>query len=72
MGGGGGGGQGQGVQNPPGKTQVIWVFLWNKQLEYWTPPLEKSWDIPPPGKMLDPSGTLNNFFFEINHWTSVK
>ena len=30
---------GQGVQTPPGKSQVIWVSIGNKQLD--PPPLEK-------------------------------
>ena len=46
-----GGGGGQGVRTPPGKSQVIWVSMGNKQLDppgkSWTPP-------PPPWKMLDP------------------
>ena len=32
---------------PPGKSQVIWDSIGNKQLD-------------PPGKKLDPSGTLKN------------
>ena len=41
---------GQGIQTPPpGKSQVIWVSIGNKQLD----PPEKSWT-PPPWKMLDP------------------
>ena len=31
---------GTGVQTPPGKSQVIWVSIENKQLN---PPPEKSW-----------------------------
>ena len=37
-GGGGGGGGGQGVRTHPGKSQVIWVSIGNKQLD---PFLEK-------------------------------
>ena len=44
--GGGGGGGGKGP-NRPGKSQVIWVSIGNKQLE---PPLEK---VGLPWKMLD-------------------
>ena len=44
-----GGDRGSGPPPPPGKSQVIWVFIGNKQL-----------DPPPPWKMLDPSGTLKN------------
>ena len=46
---------GQGVRTPPGKSQVIWVTIGNKQL-----------DPPPPWKMLDPSGTLKNDIFYLN------
>ena len=35
---GGGGGGGRGSGPPPGKSQVIWVSIGNKQLD---PPLEK-------------------------------
>ena len=41
-------GGGQGVRTPPGKLQVKWVSIRNKQLD------------PPPWKMLDPSGSLKN------------
>ena len=41
--------------DPPGKSQVIWVSIGNKQLD--PPPLEK---VGPPWKMLDPSGNLKN------------
>ena len=42
---------------PPGKSQVIWVSIGNKQLD---PPV-KSWiPPPPPGKCWTPSGTLKN------------
>ena len=36
---------GQGVRTPPGKSQVIWVSIGNKQLD-------------PPWKMLDPFWNL--------------
>ena len=36
---------GQKVRAPPGKSQVIWVSIWNKQLD---PPPGKSWTPPPP------------------------
>ena len=43
---------------PPGKSQVIWVSLGNKQLD--SPP-GKSWTPPPPGKCWTPqAGTLKN------------
>ena len=42
------GGGGAGSTDPPGKSQVIWVSIGNKQLD---PPLEK---VGPPWKMLDP------------------
>ena len=51
---------------PPGKSQVIWVSIGNKQLD---PPPGKSWTPPPPWKMLDP---LLNLDFEIDHLASVK
>ena len=39
-----GGGGGAGGPDPPGKAQVIWVSIGNKQLDppgkSWTPPLE--------------------------------
>ena len=47
------GGGGQGVRTPPGKSQVIWVSIGNKQLD---PPLWKKLD--PPWKMLDPLWNL--------------
>ena len=50
------GGGGQGVLTPPGKSQIIWISIGNKQLDP-PPPLEKVG--PPPRKMLGPSGTLN-------------
>ena len=49
---------------PPGKSQVIWVSIGNKQLDP-PPPLEKDGP-PPPWKMLDPSGTLKNDSFLRN------
>ena len=53
--------------DPPGKSQVIWVSIGNKQLD-------------PPWKELDPPGNVGSppepckmiVFFEINHLTSVK
>ena len=51
--GGGGGGGGQGVQTPPGKSQVIWVSIGNKQ--YIGTPLE---NVGPPL-----TGTLENYSF---------
>ena len=50
------GGGGQGVRTPPGKSQVIWVSIGNKQLDP-TPLLEK---VGPPVKCWTPSGTLKN------------
>ena len=51
---------------PPGKSQVVWVSIGNKQLD----PLEKD---RPPGKCWTPSGTLKMIdFLEIDHLTSVK
>ena len=38
---------GQGVRTPPGKSQVLWVSIGNKQLD-------------PPGKSWTPSETLKN------------
>ena len=55
-----GGGGGQGVCTP-GKSQVIWVSIGNKQLD--PPPLEK---VGPPGKCWTPSGTLKNDRFLLN------
>ena len=46
-----GGGGGAGGPDPPGKSQVIWVSIGNKQLD----PLEK---VGPPWKMLDPLWNL--------------
>ena len=53
------GGQGAGPPPPPGKSQVIWVSIWNKQLD--PPPPGKSWT-PPPGKN-------DRFLYQL---TSVK
>ena len=48
------GGGGAGGPDPPGKSQVIWVSLGNKQLDHpW-----KKLDPPPPWKMLDPLWNL--------------
>ena len=59
--------RGAGGPDPPGKIQVIWVSIGNKQLD----PLEK---VRPPGKCWTPSGTLKKIidFFDINHFTSVR
>ena len=59
---------GQGVRTPPGKSQVIWVSIGNKQLD--PPPWKK---LDPPWKMLDPLWNLEKMidFFEIDHLTSV-
>ena len=46
---------GTGGPDPPGKSQVIWVSIGNKQL-----------DPPPPGKCWTPSGTLKNDSFLRN------
>ena len=52
---------GQGVRTPPGKSQVIWVSIGNKQLDTPPPPPWKKLDPPPPpGKCWTPSGTLKN------------
>ena len=54
---------------PPGKSQVIWVSIGNKQLDppppgkSWTPPLE---NVGPP---LEPSKITD--FFEIDHLASM-
>ena len=45
---------GTGGPDPPGKSQVIWVSIGNKQLD---PPWKK---LDPPGKCWTPSGTLKN------------
>ena len=50
------GGQGVRTPPPPGKPQVIWVSIGNKQLDP-PPPLEK---VGPPWKMLDPLWNLEN------------
>ena len=61
---------GTGGPDPPGKSQVIWVSIRNKQLD---PPPGKSWT-PLPWKMLDPLRNLEKMidFFEIDYLTSVK
>ena len=51
---------GTGVWTPPGKSQVIWVSIGNKQLD---PPGKVG---PPPGKCWAPSGTLKNDSFLRN------
>ena len=63
---------GTGGPDPPGKSQVIWVSIGNKQLD--PPPLEKVGRPPPPWKMFDPLYNLEKMivFFEINHLTFVK
>ena len=58
---------GTGGPDPPGKSQVIWVSIGDKQLE-------------PPWKKLDPLPLENvrpplepmKVFLEMNHLTSVK
>ena len=62
---------GQGVRTPPGKSQVIWVSIGDKQLP---PPLEKVGPPPPPWKMLEPLWNFEKVivFFEINYLTSVE
>ena len=55
----GGGGGGTGGPDPPGKSQVIWVSIGNKQLDP-----GKSWN--PPGKWWTPSWTLKNDNFPWN------
>ena len=54
-----GGGKGPG---PPGKTQVIWESIRNKQLD----PLEKVGPPPPWKKCWSPSGTSENYNFLWN------
>ena len=54
-------GGGQGVQTPPGKSQVIWFSIGNKQLD---PPWKKL--DPPPGTCWTPSETLKNDRFLWN------
>ena len=49
---------GTGGPDPPGKSQVIWVCLGNKQLDPPPPPPWKMLDPPPPWKMLDPLWNL--------------
>ena len=56
-----------GDPDPPGKSQVIWVYIGNKELD----PPGKSWT--PLENVGPPSGTLKMIdFFEIDHLTSVK
>ena len=45
------GGQGVRTPPPPGKSQVIWVSIGNKQLD---PPPGKSWTPPPPLENVGP------------------
>ena len=52
---------GQGVRTLPGKSQVIWVSIGNKQL---APPPWKKLD--PTGKCWTPYGTLKNDRFLRN------
>ena len=59
-----GGDRGSGPPPPPGKSQVIWVSIGNKQLD---PPWKK---LDPPCKMSDPLWNLENDRFD--HLTSVK
>ena len=56
------GGQGVWTPPPPGKSQVIWVSIENKQLDPPPPPPPpwKKLEPPPPGKCWTPSGTLKN------------
>ena len=60
---------GTGGPDPPGKSQVIWVSIGNKQLD--PPPPGKSWtpleNVGPP---LEPCKMTD--FFEIDRLTSVK
>ena len=57
----------EGDLDPPGKSQVIWVSIGNKQLDppakRWTPPLENVGPPLEPWKMI--------VFFEINYLTSI-
>ena len=59
-----------GPDPPPGKPQVIWVCIGNKQLD----PLWKNLDPPPPlenvGPPLEPMKIED--FFEIDHLTSME
>ena len=49
------GGGGSGGPDPPGKSQVIWVSIGNKQLEkVGPPPPPPPENVGPPWKMLDP------------------
>ena len=54
----GGGGGGPGVGPTPGQSLVLWVSMGNKRLD--PPP---TWENLDPWKMLDPSGTLENYNF---------
>ena len=54
--------EGGGGPDPPGKSQVIWVSIGNKQLD--PTPLENVGPPLEPWKMID--------FFEIDNLTSVK
>ena len=54
----------RGSRPPPGKSQVIWVSIGNKQLEKVGAPLENVGPPLKPWKMID--------FFKIDHLTSVK
>ena len=56
-----GGGEGAGGPEPPGKTQVLWDYIGNKQL--YSP--RKSW-IPSWKKRWSPSGTSGNYNFLWN------
>ena len=54
---------------PPGKSQVIWVSIGDKQLD----PSWKKLDPPPPRKCWTPLEPWKMIvFFEINHLTSAK
>ena len=50
-----GGSRGEGTDDPPGKSQVLWVSIGNKQLD---PPLEKVGPPPLENEMLDPVWNL--------------
>ena len=59
----------KGSAPPPGKSQVIWVSIGNKQLD----PPEKCWT--PLENVGPPSATLKNEmidFFGIDHLSPVK
>ena len=56
---------GTGGPDPPGKSQVIWVSIGNKQLD--PPPPPPPWKkLDPTGKCWTPSGTLKNDRFLQN------